>query len=88
MASLDNVMRRTRQSRKEHMTQIATPEFCSWLETTSFAGILHPGEQWDAETAWPSEDTMTAARKCFDLFMAGQVAEAEKCMHVAQEPFV
>lgn len=68
--------------------QIATPEFCAWINTTSFAGIIRPGDQWDTEVAWPSAETMAAARQCFDFFVAGDLAAAERTMHTAQEPFV
>jgi len=68
--------------------QIATPEFVAWLNTTSFAGIIYAGEQWDTEVAWPSPETMAAARQCFELFHAGELKRAESAMHDAQSPFV
>jgi hypothetical protein len=44
------------------MKQICTEEFVAWLETTSFSGIVHTGDQWDTETAWPSAEAMRSAR--------------------------
>lgn len=69
-------------------SQIATAEFCKWLQTTSFAGYIQPGEQWDTEDAWPSPETMLAARKCFAQFAAGNLVAAEAAMLDAQRSFV
>jgi hypothetical protein len=68
--------------------QIVTPAFAAWLSTTSFAGIVHPGDTWNTETAWPSRDTMEAAEACFIAFAIGDLRSAEHLMHAAQEPFV
>ena len=68
--------------------QIASPEFTAWLASTSFAGQVEPGEQWDTEEAWPSRETMRTARECFRQFHAGDLAAAEAAMHAAQSPFV
>ena len=68
--------------------QIASAEFAAWLESTSFAGQLEAGEQWDTPEAWPSEETMRAARECFAAFERGDRATAEQRMHDAQRAFV
>lgn len=68
--------------------QVVTREFADWLGSTSFAGIVNPGDQWDSEDAWPSPDTMRAARRCYDLFAAGDLAGAEAAMVEAQQAFV
>lgn len=70
------------------MAQIVTKEFADWLETTSFAGSVNAGDQWDTEEAWPSKETMQAARSCFEAFTAGDLKAAESAMHEAQRPFV
>ncbi len=68
--------------------RLVTHSFSAWLSTTSFAGTVNPGEQWDTEDAWPSANTMRAARRCYDLFSAGDLTGAEAAMIEAQEPFV
>lgn len=68
--------------------QLVTPEFAAWLDITSFAGQVEPGEQWDTVEAWPSTETLRAARECFRHFHAGDLAAAETAMHAAQQPFV
>lgn len=68
--------------------QICTPEFVAWLNTTCFAGVVRPGEQWDTEAAWPSSGTMAAARECFDAFTRGDLATAAERMIAAQKSFV
>lgn len=68
--------------------QIATRAFCAWLKTTSFAGIVQPGERWDTKEAWPSAVAMKSARDCFEAFHAGHTRIAEECMHDAQRAFV
>jgi len=68
--------------------QIATTEFCKWLETTSFAGYIQPGEQWDTEIAWPSPMEMYYARRCFNEFASGNSEAAEIAMIEAQRPSV
>lgn len=68
--------------------QIVTPEFREWLYTTSFSGLVDVGDQWDTEVAWPSPDTMRAARECYWNFECGNWEAAEDFMQQAQEPFV
>ena len=68
--------------------QIVTKEFATWLETTSFAGHVDAGDQWDTEVAWPSRETMTAARECFAAFETGDLKRAEELMWDAQRPYV
>lgn len=68
--------------------QIVTPEFAAWLAGTSFAGHVEPGDQWDTAEAWPTPETMEAARECFAAFAAGDIDTALTEMQVAQESFV
>lgn len=65
--------------------QIATLEFCEWLKTTAFAGIINPGEQWDTESAWPNDQAMWAARNCFTQYTEyGATGEANIYLIEAQ----
>ena len=68
--------------------QVVTHPFALWLATTSFAGTVEPGDQWDTPEAWPSARTMAAARQCYSLFQAGDMVGAERAMVTAQQPFV
>lgn len=68
--------------------QIVTDEFAAWIDTTSFAGRVRPGEQWDTADAWPSAETMRAARDCYSAFAEGDLERAEELMHDAQRPYV
>lgn len=73
---------------EERNTQTCNAEFVAWLNSTSFSGIVSVGDQWDTEAAWPSVDSMRAARSCFSLFVQGKVSEAEQAMREAQRSFV
>lgn len=68
--------------------QVVTHCFAQWLATTSFAGTVEPGDQWDTVEAWPSLLTMNAARECYAHFHAGDIPAAERAMHNAQRCFV
>lgn len=68
--------------------QVVTRSFAKWLATTSFAGTIEPGDQWDTVEAWPSPLTMNAARECYAHFHAGNIPAAERAMHNAQRCFV
>lgn len=68
--------------------QIVTDDFAAWLATTSFAGQVEPGEQWDTEEAWPSRETMRAARECFRQFHAGDLVAADAARAEAETPYV
>jgi len=68
--------------------QVVTHSFAKWLATTSFAGTVEPGDQWDTVEAWPSPLTMSAARECYAHFHAGNILAAERAMDNAQRCFV
>lgn len=68
--------------------QIVMPEFAAWLATTSFSGIVEAGDRWDTAEAWPSADTMAAARTCYIEFIHGDKNAAQDAMEAPQQPFV
>ena len=67
---------------------IVTAEFAEWLTATPFAGHVEPGDQWDTPEAWPSPETMRAARECLNHFRAGNLTAATAAIVAAQQPFV
>lgn len=68
--------------------QVVTKEFKMWLDGTSFSGMVKEGDVWDTADAWPSKETMSAARGCYKAFQDGDLEKAEELMHEAQAPFV
>ncbi len=68
--------------------QVVTPEFAEWLDSTSFSGVVNPGDQWDSEDAWPTPASMASARRCYTLFDAGEFGNARDAMVEAQQAFV